>query len=132
MPANQEESRRSAVLSVLMHTAAALVITLALLMLAAVFVAGGAVPVSALVPVSVIAVFVGTMAGGFRAARKRNGRRLPSAVAVGVIAFLFMLVVGMMFSFPPSGTVLPVLLAALGGGLLGGFLSTPRAKKKRR
>ena len=130
--ANQEEKRAGAALLVLTRAAAGLCVTVLILALSALLVSGGMVSTGVLLPGSVTAVFLGAFAGGFLAARRHGSRRIPIGAVVGLALFVFMFFVGMMFSFPPAGHTLFVLLAAVCGGVAGGFLAAPRAKRHRR
>ena len=104
------------------------------LLLCAVLVSAGAVPVSAMYGVVLAACAAGALAGGTFAVRKISRRPLLAGLGVGMVLFLLLLTAGLIAY---KGTSIAnggagILCACLCGGAIPGLLARKPKKKRRR
>jgi putative membrane protein (TIGR04086 family) len=107
----------------------ALAVTVALLALASLLVVNGLLSPGSAIWAVFAAEIAGAFIGGKIAARRSASRKLPVAALTGLCLFLILLVIGLMFEFPPARHSLLILPAAVLPAMLGA-LETP--KKARR
>lgn len=109
-----------------------LVISVALLLLAALIVVTGAVGEKHIPVLAGLAGFAGALVGAFRAAKRKKTATLLIGLGCGLVMFFAYFLLGVLFSFSvtPSPLTPQMLLAALAGGLTGGFLAGVKPKRK--
>lgn len=94
----------------------------------------GALPEGSLTAITGVCCLLAVLAGGSVSALRSTWRPLPAALSVGAVMAAILVVAGLSASEPPdwAGQGGPLVLCALGGGLLAGFLASRRARAKRR
>ena len=110
------------------------VVTILALLLCAVLVSVGVLPVSGMYGAVLAVCVLGAMAGGFYAVRRGNGRSLPAGLGVGAVLFLLLITAGLIAyqgaSIANGGA--GILCACLCGGAIPGLLAGKPKKKHRR
>lgn len=131
MPKSKDYQSPKGILKlVLTRSAAALIITVIIIALAALLVSGGRLPIGSMLPIVIVAVFIGVFTGSGSVARRVEHHKLPFALMVSVVLFILSLMGGLL-SFPPSGHGLLLGVSSLAAGLLGG-LTSQKPKKARK
>lgn len=94
----------------------------------------GTLPEGSLTAIMGVCCLLAVLAGGSVSALRSMWRPLPAAFSVGAVMAAVLAVAGLSASEPPdwAGQGGPLVLCALAGGLLAGFLASRRAKGKRR
>ena len=110
------------------------VVTILVLLICAVLVSVGLVPVKAMYGAVLAACALGAFAGGIYAVRHVEGRSLLAGLGVGVVLFLLLLTAGFIVyqgaSVANGGA--GILCACLCGGAIPGLLGRKPKKKRRR
>lgn len=110
------------------------VVTILVLLICAVLVSVGLVPVEAMYGAVLAACALGAFAGGIYAVRHVEGRSLLAGLGVGVVLFLLLLTAGFIVyqgaSVANGGA--GILCACLCGGAIPGLLGRKPKKKRRR
>ena len=110
------------------------VVTILVLLICAVLVSVGLVPVEAMYGAVLAACALGAFAGGIYAVRHVEGRSLLAGLGVGVVLFLLLLPAGFIVyqgaSVANGGA--GILCACLCGGAIPGLLGRKPKKKRRR
>ena len=110
------------------------VVTILVLLICAVLVSVGLVPVEAMYGTVLAACALGAFAGGIYAVRHVEGRSLLAGLGVGVVLFLLLLTAGFIVyqgaSVANGGA--GILCACLCGGAIPGLLGRKPKKKRRR
>ena len=110
------------------------VVTILVLLICAVLVSVGLVPVEAMYGAVLAACALGAFAGGIYAVRHVEGRSLLAGLGVGVVLFLLLLTAGFIVyqgaSVANGGA--GILCACLCGGAIPGLLARKPKKKRRR
>ena len=110
------------------------VVTILVLLICAVLVSVGLVPVEAMYGTVLAACALGAFAGGIYAVRHVEGRSLLAGLGVGVVLFLLLLTAGFIVyqgaSVANGGA--GILCACLCGGAIPGLLARKPKKKRRR
>jgi len=102
--------------------AVALVITMVLLLIFAILIASGTIPMGMMGGLSVVTLFIGSLIGALVAIKKHGAKALMVGLSEGVLVFLVTLVVG---AFWPSESLIGAYTPALViGALLGGALAS--------
>ena len=99
----------------------AILVSAVILALASFLVIGGILPPEKAIIAVFIAEAVGAFAGGRVASRRSAERKLFAAVLTGLCLFFILLVIGLLFSFPPARHALLIFPAAVIPALLGGL-----------
>ncbi|MEG0597951.1 MAG: TIGR04086 family membrane protein [Oscillospiraceae bacterium] len=122
------------IIEVLIGSIAALGCCLIFLLLCALMMAQGWLPSGILQQLVVAGCVAGTFAGGLFASRRYGGKTLLVGLGVGIVFFLILLTVGVLFldDFRPEEKCLPILSASLCGGALAGLLCAKPQKKRRK
>lgn len=122
---------------VVLGGAAALPVSLVVLLLASVAISRGMLGEGLLYQVTVVSCVLGSLAGGLLAVRRCGTRALIVGLCTGAVLFLLLLTVGVLFFDARSveqggvGLACGCLCGGAAAGLLGGGKKKP-AKKKRR
>ena len=110
------------------------VVTILVLLICAVLVSVGLVPVEAMYGTVLAACALGAFAGGIYAVRHVEGRSLLAGLGVGVVLFLLLLTAGFIVyqgaSVANGGA--GILCSCLCGGAIPGLLGRKHKKKRRR
>ncbi len=110
------------------------VVTILALLLCAVLVSAGTLPVSGMYGAVLAVCVLGARAGGTWAVRNTAGRSLPVGLGVGAVLFLLLLTAGLLVydgaSIANGGA--GILCACLCGGAIPGLLARKPKKKRRR
>ncbi len=110
------------------------VVTILALLLCAVLVSTGTLPVSGMYGAVLAVCVLGALAGGTWAVRGAGGRSLPVGLGVGAVLFLLLLTAGLLVydgaSIANGGA--GILCACLCGGAIPGLLARKPKKKRRR
>lgn len=109
-------------------------VTILSLLVCAVLVSMGVLPVSAMEGAVLAVCVLGTLAGGVYAVSRSGGRSLPAGLGVGAVLFLLLLTAGLIVyegaSVANNGA--GILCACLCGGAIPGILGRKPKKKRRR
>ena len=123
-----------AMCEVLKGGALAGVVTILSLLLCAVLVSMGALPVSAMAGAVPAVCVLGTLVGGIYAVSRSGGHSVPAGIGVGAVLFLLLLTAGLIVydgaSVANGGA--GILCACLCGGAIPGILGRKPKKKRRR
>lgn len=105
-----------------------------LLALAAVLLTRGILPAGSITAVTAVCCALAALTGGIAGAGRSAWRPMGAAFSVGAVMAVLLVVAGLSAPEPPdwTGQGGGLVLCALGGGLLAGFLTSRRAKAKRR
>ncbi len=110
------------------------VVTILALLLCAVLVSTGTLPVSGMYGAVLAVCVLGALAGGTWAVRRVGGRSLLAGLGVGAVLFLLLLTAGLLVydgaSIANGGA--GILCACLCGGAIPGLLARKPKKKRRR
>lgn len=110
------------------------IITIVSLLVCAILVSMGVLPVSAMEGAVLAVCVLGTLIGGVYAVGRSGGRRLLAGLGVGAVLFLLLLTAGLIAyegaSIANGG--LGILCACLCGGAIPGILGRKPKKKRRR
>jgi putative membrane protein (TIGR04086 family) len=106
---------------VLKCAAFALLVSALILAFASALVVGGILPPEKAIAAVFIAAIAGAFAGGRVASRRSSERKLLAAGLTGFCLFLILLVIGLLFAFPPARHALLIFPAAVFPALLGGL-----------
>ncbi len=110
------------------------VVTILALLLCAVLVSTGVLPVSGMYGAALAACVLGSLAGGTYAVRRVRSRSLLAGLGVGAVLFLLLLTAGLIAyqgaSVANGGA--GILCACLCGGAIPGLLARKPKKKRRR
>ncbi len=119
---------------ILIGGAMAGVVTVLALLVCAVLVSAGALPVSGMYGAVLAVCVLGSLVGGTWAVRKVGGRSLLVGLSVGAVLFLLLLTAGLIAyegaSIANGGA--GILCACLCGGAIPGLLARKPKKKRRR
>jgi len=105
----------------------------ALLALLAALLARGTVPEGSLTGAVMVCCALSALAGGAVSAGRSTWRPMPAGFSVGAVMAVILVLGGLSAPKPPdwAGQGGALVLCALGGGLLAGFLAARRARRKR-
>lgn len=130
----KKHKRRSGPAAAALGTGAALAAYLLLLAAAAALALRGTIPEESLTAVTAVCCFLAVLVGGSVSAGGSTWRPMGAAFSVGAVMAVLLVLGGLSAPEPPdwAGQGGGLVLCALGGGALAGFLAAKRAKKRRR
>lgn len=113
--------------AVLIGSLAGIMLSLVLLLPISAIVLAGIVDEGLSVILLILTVLAGSLFGGILAARRLKSKAIPIGLVTGIVMFLWLCVIGLLFydRFLPTENGLGLLLASVAGGLLGGKLTSP-------
>ncbi|MDR0292728.1 MAG: TIGR04086 family membrane protein [Oscillospiraceae bacterium] len=127
----QKEEAKGYVRLIVKCALISLAVTVIILALASLLVTKGVLAPEWSVAMVLIAEAAGAFAGGRLASRRAANRKLPAAALTGFCVFLFLLIAGFLFAFPPARHGLFILLAAVLPAMAGGLQSPGRSRSRR-